>query len=657
MKKVIFLFIVSIFSSSFIIDYNYAAVGNTAVAKWKDNKAGAYSLRFDDSMMSHHDHTIPNLIKRGLVGSFFINPGLNRYGYGINTWESLVSRTGIELCPHSMNHYGAADFEEADYEIGDAFRTVWKLNPPDKSKMYPFSRGGGTIWPSGYLEAIQNKYPSFDYGKEALRYNRTDDANELIAFAKNAMDNSAWHTLLTHGTGPNLEWLGLEVSNFEALLDYLASVKDKLWVGNIGDIYKYTIERKSAKVTVLESNDKVIRLNLTSEFDPELYDYPLTLITDVIPEWKNCHISQGKLQTIHPVNKGRVLYEAIPNRGDILLKNSSMDYSPPSGMIVRDGTGEDIDASPYTTKISANWNEAKDEESGISRCWYKIGTTAGGSEVLDWIDNGLERSFTTSRTNFSLIRGEKYYITVKTVNGVGLSTESCSNGFTVNTTPNCISFIENFDNGYLSQWEEKHTKTGFQTNEIYISDQAAHTGRYGILCDIKEKQTNTPYIAKHNITEFEDVFTRLYFKLSQDFTIPVDNGSIQILKLTDFNGRFIAGVYIGYSKSYGLHIYALCQDNSGSTDALPGGGYAYPLRFIKIEIDKWHKIDIRTIAHNGKGGAEIWINGIRKGCIVNRFTSNMVIKNLYIGALNISDKNISGKIFFDDIVVSDSYLK
>jgi hypothetical protein len=82
--------------------------GNTTIASWKDNKKGAFTLRFDDSMWSHHDHAIPSLIKRGLTGSFFLNPALERYGYGINTWESLASRSGMEMCPHTMYHLGTS---------------------------------------------------------------------------------------------------------------------------------------------------------------------------------------------------------------------------------------------------------------------------------------------------------------------------------------------------------------------------------------------------------------------------------------------------------------------------------------------------------------------------------------------------------------------
>jgi hypothetical protein len=657
MKKNLSLFLVSLIGLLFATHITNAETGTTIIAKWKDNKQGAYTLRFDDSMMSHKDHTIPNLVKRELVGSFFINPATNRYGYGIDTWENLASRIGIELCPHTMNHIGAADLEEADYEIGESFRTVWKLNPPDKSKLYPFSRGGATSWPSGYRETIQRKYPVADYSNEAVRYSGGDNRNELIDFAKKAMKDEAWHMVLTHGTGPNLEWLGFEVSNFEALLDYLASVKDKLWVGNIGDVYKYVMEKKSARISIIRSDDKSIELNLTSDIDPEFFDYPLTLITDVPTEWIYCHVRQGELQSIYPVKSGKVMYKALPNRGEIRLMGSGMDETPPGKVDIRDGTAEDIDISFFTTQISANWESAEDKESGISRYWYKIGTTPGGSEVLDWIDNGLVRTFTTSRTNLFLIRGEKYYVTVKSVNGVGLSSESTSDGVTVTITPGYISFNEDFDNGYLSQWHEKRTKAGSDKNIIYLTDRAARQGKYGMQCHLQEKQNGRPYLAKHNVSECEEVFTRFYFKLSTDLKLSPDNGSFQLLELRDSSGDYVAQVSLGYKKDIGFHVSASGQDNSGYNASLPGARDDYPLSFIPVNVEEWVRIDLRTIADERKGGVEFWVNGIRTSCITNRCTIGQAARSLYIGALSISDDTFSGDIFIDDIAVSDSYLK
>ncbi len=633
------------------------ADGNTTIAKWKDNKKGAFTLRFDDSMWSHRDHTIPNLIKRGLVGSFFINPATERYGYGIDIWESLASRTGIELCPHTMNHIGAADLAEADYEIGEAFRIVWDLNPQDKSKLYPFQRGGGTTWPDGYVEAAQSKYPVADYGEDAIRYSGEDSRSDLINFAKKTMKDNAWHTVPTHGTGPNLEWLGFEVSNFEALLDYLASVKEELWIGTAGDVYKYVTERKKANVDLLEQNDGLIRLNLISDTNPEYFDYPLTLVTEVPSGWAYCHVRQGELQGIYAVNSGKVMYDALPNRGDIILTRSTMDTTPPDITKVRDGTGQDIAVSFSTTVISANWDPANDMESGISRYWYRIGTTPGGSEVLDWIDNGLERAFTTSRTHFSLVRGKNYYVTVKAVNGVGLMSESTSDGFTVSTTPDFITFNENFDNGYLSQWEDKNTRTGSQSNLLYLSSEASHSGEHGMQCHLEPGQKNTLFLAKKDLREFPDLFTRFYFMLSQDFIMPEESGSLQLLELRNLEGEFVAGVYIGNTNGIGIHAYAMAMDDTGYRTTVPGTREDYPLMFIPLEKGKWNQVDLRTVANAGKGGVEFWLNGERKGVITNRFTDGKRVRNLYIGAIRLPERDTSGEIFIDDITLTDSLLK
>lgn len=657
MKKLIDYFLTYFFVSILTTYPTLADTGETVVAKWKDNKKGAFTLRFDDSMWSHRDHTIPNLIKRGLVGSFFINPATERYGYGINTWESLVSRAGIELCPHTMNHIGAADLAEADYEIGEAFRIVWNLNPQDKSKLYPFQRGGGTTWPSGYVDAVLNKYPAADYQNDAIRYGGEDNRDELINFARKAMKDNAWHIILTHGTGPNLEWLGFEVSNFEALLDYLASIKEELWIGTAGDIYKYVTESKTAEVHPMVNNENMIRLDLTSDTAPELYDYPLTLITEVPASWEYCHMSQGELQGIYPVSAGKVMYGAIPNRENIILKPSSMDTTPPGKARVKDGTGEDIDVVFSTSEISANWDPAQDGESGISRYWYKIGSTSGGSEVLDWIDNGLERSFTTSRTHFSLVRGQKYYVTIKAVNGVGLISESTSDGVTISTTADYMAFQENFDNGYLSLWDDRKTRTGSQSNLLYLSSEAAHEGNYGMQCHLEAGQSNPVFITKQNLPEFPDIFTRFSFMVSSDFTMPEEDGSIPLLELRNPEGEFVAGVYIGNTKGIGIHAYGMAMDDTGYRTSVPGTREDYPLMFIPVEKGKWMQVDLRTVANHGKGGVEFWLNGERKGVITNRFTDGKRVRNLCIGAIRLPDRNTSGEIFFDDISLSDSLLE
>jgi len=97
----------------------------------------------------------------------------------------------------------------------------------------------------------------------------------------------------------------------------------------------------------------------------------------------------------------------------------TVDATPPSVVsFVNDGLGEDIDVGTDSDRLSANWATASDPDSGVARYWYCIGTTAGGSDMADWTDNGTNTSVT--RTGLSLILGRSYYFSVKAENGAGL---------------------------------------------------------------------------------------------------------------------------------------------------------------------------------------------------------------------------------------------
>jgi hypothetical protein len=650
MKKIFSFFFICIILSLIITDNSNSAIGNTSIAKWKDNKAGAFSMGFDDALASQVDYCIPNFIKRGLVGSFWVNPATTRYGYGINTWEGLVSRTGMELCPHSMNHSGAIFLDQADYEIGESVRIVWELNPPGKSKLLLFLGGGGAIYPDGFRDIVK-KYPVVSSRGGGIPYRGRSGGEDLVTFAKEAIEKGEWHSISSHGTGPYAEYLSFNYKYFEALLDYLASVKDKLWVGTCGDVHKYSQELGTANVSVIEASNALIRLELTSEKDPELYDYPLTLVTEVPKDWKYCHITQGVLHDIQPVKSGMVQYEAVPKRGEIILKNSKMDVTPPSIPVVRDGEGDDINSTTYTNKLSANWDSAKDSESGIKRYWYKIGTTPGGSDVLDWIDNGLSTNVTVTRTNLALTRGEKYYFTVKALNGVGLSSEGNSDGHVVEKTPNYIAFNEDFESGNLDKWNKI---TQSDINTVKVSKDAAHSGNYGIECKLDREENAS--ISKQEIPNIDDAFVRFYFKLSPDFKLP-ESGKVQLLRLqADPAGINIAIVYLGYDKKAGAYVYAEFEDNTRRAFEI-APLRRYPYDRAVVFANEWNCVDFRNIVNKGRGGAELWVDGVRKGCLPYRFTNRRYFIFMRMGAFDINTSDVAGKIYFDDISVSDSRLK
>ena len=82
--------------------------------------------------------------------------------------------------------------------------------------------------------------------------------------------------------------------------------------------------------------------------------------------------------------------------------------------------------------MSANWDASTDNESGISGYQYAIGTSAGGTQTVNW--TSLGNVTTVTKTGLTLTSGQTYYFSVKAVNGAGLTGSATnSNGQTVDS--------------------------------------------------------------------------------------------------------------------------------------------------------------------------------------------------------------------------------
>jgi hypothetical protein len=80
--------------------------------------------------------------------------------------------------------------------------------------------------------------------------------------------------------------------------------------------------------------------------------------------------------------------------------------------------------------LSANWEPAWDAESGIKGYRYAIGTTQGGTEVVNWTP--LANVLGVTKTGLSLKPRQTYYFSVRARNGKGLIGRATnSNGQTV----------------------------------------------------------------------------------------------------------------------------------------------------------------------------------------------------------------------------------
>lgn len=117
-------------------------------------------MSFDDSMETHARIAMPSINARGLVGTWFINPGTRRYQNQRQVWEIDGPKSGQEYANHTWDHEGARNDQEADFQIGESARYIWKLRGDGASKLLAFSRGGGTTWniSKSQMEKLLEKY-------------------------------------------------------------------------------------------------------------------------------------------------------------------------------------------------------------------------------------------------------------------------------------------------------------------------------------------------------------------------------------------------------------------------------------------------------------------------------------------------------------------
>jgi hypothetical protein len=303
--------------------------GQPEVMKFRDGKLGAYSMQFDDSMISQAKTAIPHLNWRGLVGTFFVNPGRSRYQEGKYTWEVLCPKFGHELANHTMTHRGAKDYEEADYEIGESSRHIWKLYP-DKSKLLPFARGGGTTWniTREQIEELMAKYFLYRRPSSGSMREDTGTSSRMTSYPQRAIDEGIWVPVHFHGISG--EYINVPEEAFVELLDYLVANRDKLWIGTAGAVYKYQQEYEAlSNVAITDAGKDSFRValecddskvNVYSSTFAELYDEPLTVRNEVPNGWSDFFVRQDKevksYSVIEVGGKSYAQYNLRPNTSE-----------------------------------------------------------------------------------------------------------------------------------------------------------------------------------------------------------------------------------------------------------------------------------------------------------------------------------------------------
>ena len=307
---------------AFLVALNgHTDAADTTVLKWRDGKKAVFLLAFDDSCQSHVKYAIPELRKRGMVGTFYINPGNGPFQNERKAWEKeLPQDSAVVYGNHTFKHQGATNAVQLDVELARCDAVIHACYPDRKKPfLISFGRPGGVPWTVSEEEKqlALAKYnlierPSF-FGYP-MHIKTAEAVCKLVdqAIAKEDMGH-----LDSHGVGG--DWLTIPLDVFKALLDKLDANRAEVWVTDHITYHKYLTERASAVVKVVLSDKDHIRLHLSCAADPALYDAPLTLETRVPAEWAACRVVQGSASSECPVAGGTIRYEAVPGGAEIAI--------------------------------------------------------------------------------------------------------------------------------------------------------------------------------------------------------------------------------------------------------------------------------------------------------------------------------------------------
>jgi peptidoglycan/xylan/chitin deacetylase (PgdA/CDA1 family) len=296
--------------------------GATRIAKWKGDKTAAFMLQFDDSAQSQVKLAVPELVKRDMVGTFYVNAGSGQYAALREDWEKKLPALGMEIANHTFTHKGAADIADLEDELAKNNEAIYRVVSGGKPKLVSFGIPGVAAGKWNITKAqLGEELPKFHLierpsvdGHFAFIHLKT--ADEMFKLAQQAIDTGGMQYVLFHGVGG--DWLTFPLPDFISLLDKLAAVHDKLWIAGTIAIHQYETERDGGSVQA-SMGAKQITVKLSAKADPAFYDQALTLVTRVPSSWKKCHIVQGATSSTVVVAQGAITYDAVPGKDAVVI--------------------------------------------------------------------------------------------------------------------------------------------------------------------------------------------------------------------------------------------------------------------------------------------------------------------------------------------------
>ncbi|HPO91401.1 MAG TPA: polysaccharide deacetylase family protein [Victivallales bacterium] len=334
MKKLLFCIFLLVIIVIFVNSEEKGRIGQSEVTKWKDDANGCFLLMFDDSWPSHVQVAVPELEKRQLTATFYINPAKGEYKKMKDFWEGEKAawKKGVIYGNHTMTHDGIQGMEDAIWEIEECNKVIINTIPGKKNRLISWGKPGVKDWKISEEDTqkiLKKNYlierpPFRDHG---IVYH-LKNTDEILALADKAIKNNSMEYVIAHGVEryPEINWgyqdfWPWKLQSFIDVLDglVLRREKNKLWITDHISYYKYVTERDKAKINIIDTSNKQIEIKILLDLDKDLYDMPLTIKTIVPDNWFKCMIFQNTNKQTVDKKDGKIIYNVFPETSTIKI--------------------------------------------------------------------------------------------------------------------------------------------------------------------------------------------------------------------------------------------------------------------------------------------------------------------------------------------------
>ena len=317
--------------------------GEAEVLLWKGDAVAAVTFTVDDNHVQDHSWWMDLAAKYGARITWFQiteNIGINNGRSPNGKWEDWknVLAKGHDFQSHTFDH-----LHHREMPIADVYRLGIERNQekiPEHRIICMAYPGGGQTAKNSCIEAAKHFIccrgaRPFPNEPGAINYMSTgsghgddtvEDATNRFGIANIVTRNPkfpqyyrAWNCYHCHNMATQQMKDGVERA--------MRFFRDHgVWLAGYADVARYGQERDTARIETVENGAEKIVLKLTDRMKDDLFDYPLSLVLRVPDDWQAVEVGQGGKSSAVEVKrvsgKSAVTFEAIPDRGEIVVKKA-----------------------------------------------------------------------------------------------------------------------------------------------------------------------------------------------------------------------------------------------------------------------------------------------------------------------------------------------